>query len=79
MLKSRITRATDATRSVEFWIGEVECCGGEWTFAVFGPGSDPIESYVYASQGAAERARATMFTMLGRRTFAVVIDRSGEE
>jgi hypothetical protein len=76
MLGSRITRATepvDEPGNSEIWIGEVECCGIEWTFAHFGAGAEPIESYAYASQGAAERARAAMFTLLGRRAVAVIV------
>ena len=76
MLRSRITHAiepVDKANYTELWIGEVECCGVEWTFALFGAGTEPIESYVYASLEAAERARAAMFTVLGRRAVAVIV------
>ncbi len=81
MLGSRITRATepiDELANSELWIGEVECCGAEWTFALFGAGTEQIESYVYASLEAAERARGAMFTVLGRRAVAVIVERADE-
>jgi hypothetical protein len=79
MLRSRNTKPTepvDKTDNSELWIGEVECCGAEWTFALFGTGTEPIESYVYASLEATERARAAMFTVLGRRAVAVTVERA---
>ena len=47
----------------EYWIGDVELCGEEWTFSVIGP-DEEIEIFVYASQHAAECARAHMFHTL---------------
>ena len=47
----------------EYWIGDVELCGDAWTFPVIGP-DEEIEAFVYASQAAAECARARMFRTL---------------
>ena len=41
----------------EYWIGDVESCGGDWSFSVIGP-DDETETFVYLSQAAAECARA---------------------
>ncbi len=73
MSKSRITSSAEETSCAEFWIGEVECCGKEWTFAVIGEGPDPVTSYVFHCHEAAERARRGMFTALGNAVGVMVL------
>ena len=47
----------------EYWIGQVEPCGNDWTFSVIAP-DDDIETFVYASETAAVCARAAMLRTL---------------
>ena len=47
----------------EFWIGQIEPCGNDWTFSVIAP-DDDIETFVYASETAAACARAAMLRTL---------------
>jgi len=47
----------------EYWIGDVEPCGDDWTFSVIGP-DEETETYVYVSQAAAEYARAKVLRTL---------------
>lgn len=47
----------------EYWVGEIEPCGSEWTFSIIGP-DEEIETFVYASEVEAECARARMFRTL---------------
>lgn len=75
MLEPRITRANASAEErarTEFWIGEVEQYGGDWAFVVLGSDTESVESFVFSSRGAAERARATMFTVLGVAVAVVV-------
>ena len=66
------------TMNTEIWIGEIENCGAEWTFAVIATEAGPIESYVYATQHAAVCARAAMFKTPGRRAVGVIVGRPDE-
>jgi hypothetical protein len=47
----------------EYWVGDVEPCGDDWTFSVIGP-DEETETFVCASQTDAECARARMLRML---------------
>ena len=47
----------------EHWVGDVEPCGDNWMFSVIGP-DEETETLIYASEAAAECARARMLRML---------------
>jgi len=61
-LKLRAPEPVGETRD-EYWVGDVERCGEDWIFSVIGP-EETVETFVHASQGAAECARTRMFRML---------------
>jgi len=62
-LKLREPEATEAVVCDEYWIGQVEPCGNDWTISVIAP-DDDIETFVYASEAAAECARVAMLRTL---------------
>ena len=62
-IKLRAPEPTESIVCEEYWISEIEPCGDDWMFSVIGPGEEP-ELFVYASEGAAECARARMFRAL---------------
>jgi hypothetical protein len=62
-LKLRAPEPVQEAPCDEYWIGEVDSCGSEWTFSVIGP-DEEIETFVYSSQPAAECARAQTLRML---------------
>jgi hypothetical protein len=62
-LKFRELAPAQAIVSDEYWIGQVEPCGNDWTFSVIAP-DDDIETFVYGSEVAAACARAVMLRTL---------------
>ena len=62
-LKLREPAPAEATVCDEYWIGQVESCGNDWIFSVIAP-DDDIETFVYASETAAECARTALFRTL---------------
>jgi hypothetical protein len=62
-LKLRAPEPADAAICDEYWIGDVETCGVDWIFSVVTP-DEEIETFVYASRGAADCARAAMLRVL---------------
>ena len=55
-LRLREPEPAEAKLCDEYWIGQVEPCGSDWTFSVIAP-DDDIETFVYASETAAVCAR----------------------
>ena len=47
----------------EYWVGDVEPCGDDWTFSIIGP-DEETETLVYASQAEAECDRARLLRLL---------------